>query len=343
MKHRLLLVAAVVAAVACSCAREEQWWQLRGAVLSVEDLQSVDWPKIARDCGINTLGTHIHPTQVCEFLESEKGQEFLRECEEYGICVEHQLHSMNELLPRDLYEEDPQMFRLNDEGVRTADFNCCVHSEAALQIIAKNAAAFAARLRPTNHRYYFWLDDGAPTCVCPLCKEYSASEQALIIENRMIGAIREVDPKATLAHLAYANTLDAPVKVKPDKNIFLEFAPFYRNIEHPLSELDALPPEGYGQMTHGQNLKYLEDNLKVFPAETTVILDYWLDVSMCSGWKKPAVQLPWHPEVVRDDLATYKKYGIRNATSFAVYMDDAYFESYPSLAPLKEYGACFED
>ena len=191
MKHRLLLVAAVVAAVACSCAREEQWWQLRGAVLSVEDLQSVDWPKIARDCGINTL--------------------------------------------------------------------------------------------------------------------------------------------------------DAPVKVKPDKDIFLEFAPFYRNIEHPLSELDALPPEGSGQMTHGQNLKYLEDNLKVFPAETTVILDYWLDVSMCSGWKKPAVQLPWHPEVVRDDLATYKKYGIRNATSFAVYMDDAYFESYPSLAPLKEYGACFED
>ena len=310
---------------------------MRGVVLSVNDLSTADWPWIAKKNGINTIGTHMLPSEVAGFMDSDKGKEFLRECSDYGIDIEHQLHAMGELLPRDLFAEDSTMFRMDRAGRRVADFNCCPHSEKALDIIASKAAAFAKALPATNHRYYLWLDDNSEPCFCPLCREYSASEQALIIENRMLEAIRKVDPEAMLAHLAYQKTMEPPVKVKPAEGIFLEFAPIEREWDRPLTDLEA--PGRKGRMSHKEVLELLEANLKVFPAETAVVLEYWLDVSLASDWRKPAVELPWHPEVFISDLETYKSFGIKNFTSFAVYMDSTYFSTFPDRPCLSEYGA----
>ncbi|MBR5176184.1 MAG: DUF4838 domain-containing protein [Bacteroidales bacterium] len=317
-------------------ADKEPFFKMRGAVLSVEDLESTSWPEIAKRNGINTIGTHVTPSQVSDFMRLEKGGVFLQECERMGIYVEHQLHAMGDLLPRDLFAEDSTMFRMNGDGKRMADFNCCAHSEKALETISSRAAQFAAALPATNHRYYFWLDDNSEPCCCPLCREYSASEQALMIENRMLESIRKVDPEATLAHLAYQRTMEPPVKVKPSDGIFLEFAPIERQWDRPLSDLDA--PGRKGRMSHRRVMELLDANLKVFPAETAVALEYWLDVSLASDWKKPAVQLPWHPEVFAQDLEVYKSRGIRNVTSFAVYMDSTYFNTYPDQECLRDYG-----
>ena len=308
---------------------------MRGVVLSVEDLETADWPRIAHENGINTLGTHITPDQVLRFWESEKGRKFQEDCTKYNIKVEHELHAMSCLLPREYFAEDSTMFRMDENGRRTADFNCCVSSARALDTIASRALFYARHLTATNHRYYFWLDDGAPICQCPECAELSASEQALIIENRMIEAIRSYDPEAMLAHLAYYSSLQAPRKVKPQEGIFLEFAPFQRRLDKPLTDSIA---EVAGIGCNAKNLEFLRENLKVFPAETAVVLDYWLDVSMASGWKKPAVELPWDGDVYRSDIATYADLGIQNITTFAVYMDSVYFAKYPEPACLKEYG-----
>lgn len=309
---------------------------MRGVVLSVEDLQTAPWPSIAKEFGINTIGTHITPSQVLGFIQSDKGEAFMAECERYGIDVEHQLHAMGDLLPRELFAEDSTMFRMDKNGHRVADFNCCSHSTKALDIIATNVAAFASSLPATNHRYYYWLDDNSEPCFCPLCKEYSASDQALIIENRMLEALRTVDPEATLAHLAYQKTMPPPEKVKPLDGIFLEFAPIERQWDRPLTDLDA--PGRKGRMSHREVLELLDANLEVFDSETAVVLEYWLDVSLASDWRKPAVQLPWHPEVFKSDLGTYKGRGIRNVTSFAVYMDSTYFRNYPVRECLSDYG-----
>ena len=317
-------------------AERKSWFGMRGAVLSVEDLQTAPWPGIAARNGINTIGTHITPSQVLSFIQSDRGQAFLRECSDLGIDVEHQLHAMGDLLPRDLFEEDSTMFRMNREGRRVADHNCCPHSGKALGIIASNAARFAASLPATNHRYYYWLDDNSEPCFCPLCQDYSASDQALIIENRMLEAIRKVDPEATLAHLAYQETMEPPVKVKPSEGIFLEFAPIEREWDRPLTDLEA--PGRKGRMSHRRVLELLDANLKVFPAETAVVLEYWLDVSLASGWRKPAVELPWRPDVFVADLGVYKDRGLRNVTSFAVYMDSTYFSVYPGEESLADYG-----
>ena len=311
---------------------------MAGVVLSVEDLASYDWPELASRNGINTIGTHIRPSQVLGFIESAQGKAFLEGCEKYGIEVEHQLHAMGDLLPRDLFEEDSTMFRMDGNGRRTPDKNCCAHSEKALSIISANVAMYAKALPATNHRYYYWLDDNSPVCSCPLCQEFSPSEQALIIENRMIKAIREVDPQAKLAHLAYEGTMEPPRKVEPEEGIFLEFAPIDRQWDRPLADLSA-PGSRKNPMRHEEVLRLLDANLEVFDPEDAVVLEYWLDVSLASRWKKPAVNLPWHGDVFVSDIATYAGRGIHDFTSFAVYMDSTYFREFPCQPALADYGS----
>lgn len=53
----------------------------------------------------------------------------------------------------------------------------------------------------------------------------------------------------------------------------------------------------------------------MFPRATAQVLEYWLDVSRFSGWKRPSVKIPWNPEVMRADAAAYAKRGIRHVLS----------------------------
>ncbi len=309
----------------------------RGVILHSQDLaSSLPWPKLAKEAGLTTIATHFGPQDVIPFLQSERGRQFLRECEENGLQTEHELHAMSYLLPRDLFKKDPSMFRMNEKGERTPDCNCCAHSSEALSIIAENAVKAARIARSTTHRYFYWLDDGRDGCHCPRCRELSVSDQALLIENAIIKALRsEISPQASLAHLAYAKTFKPPKQIKPDPGIFLEFAPINRSWTVPLSDGKGGVP---GQPNHKSQLTALDQNLKIFPAETAQVLEYWLDVSLFSRWKKPAVKLPWHPEVCRKDVQTYRDRGIRNITSFAVYIDDAYQKRYGDLSFIKDYG-----
>ena len=75
----------------------------------------------------------------------------------------------------------------------------------------------------------------------------------------------------------------------------------------------------------------------MFDPETAIILEYWLDVSLFSRWKKPAVELPWRRDVFLSDIDTFAKMGVKNVTSFALFMDAEYFSKY-SATPVKEYG-----
>jgi hypothetical protein len=329
------LLLAIASLTMCACTHKAPVFEMRGVVLTVEDLETVDWAKLAHENGINTIGTHVTPVQVAAFIQSEKGKKFLADCEKYGIYVEHQLHAMGQLLPRELFAEDSTMFRMNKEGRRVKDFNLCVHSQKALDIVAANAQHYAEILPATNHRYYFWIDDNCPMCACGKCAGYSESDQALIVENRIIKELRKHDPEAQLAHLAYLSTYEAPHRVKPEEGIFLEFAPISRSWDKPLLDEQATGKEN---TIRQELMQHLKDNLTVFPVETAVVLEYWLDVSLFSGWQKPAVKLPWHKEVFESDIDTYASMGIRNITTFAVYIDDKYIDAYKDLSFLKEYG-----
>jgi hypothetical protein len=219
---------------------------------------------------------------------------------------------------------------MNEQGQRTADANLCVHSARALDIAAENALALAQTLKPTTGRYFFWGDDGSPWCRCPDCRGLSDSDQALLFENRLLQALRKTEPRAQVAHLAYGNTLPPPKQLKPAPGIFLEYAPIHRRYD--------LPYAAQQDQSHQDRLEMLDANLAVFGAQNAQVLEYWLDVSRVSRWKKPALKLPWNSAVFAADLDTYGARGIRHVTSFAVFIDADYLLRHGE-PPLDEYGA----
>jgi hypothetical protein len=302
------------------------FFRTRGVVVSPDDLTLGDWPERASSAGLTVIALGAAPSGLIQFIKSDSGKGFLAKCRQLGLDVEYEMHAMFELLPRSLFTENPDFFRMDDDGKRTPDANLCVHSDEALEIVCDNAVVMCKALRPTTHRYFLWFDDGQPGCRCSKCREFSDSEQALIVENRMLAAIRGFDAKARLAHLAYTRTMSPPVKVKPIPGVFLEFAPFTRSYKASLRD-----------PSNSRDLEALDANLKVFKAEDARILEYWLDVSLFSSWKKPAVKLDLDERILRDDLRAYAKRGIRSVTTFAVFIDKDYADRYGD-PPIKQYG-----
>ncbi len=298
----------------------------RGLVVYPSDIISVGSSsliKFMRDANLNLLGIHTNSLgrnpmtgefedlpNLKTFLESEDGKYLLEECRKHKIFVEYESHILKEVLPRELFDDHPEFFRMDKDGVRQRNHNMCFSSEGAYEVIEKNILEIIKWLKPTTHRYLFWTDDVTGAfCNCEQCAKYSESEQALIYENRLLAILRKEDPEATLAHLAYHNTLTAPVNVKPSDGIFLEYAPISRNYTEALSE---------------EHQKNLRDNLTVFPAKSAHVLEYWLDASMFSRMirvgRDNVAQVPWDLNNCERDIKLYTGLGIKSITTFATWM-----------------------
>jgi hypothetical protein len=144
-------------------------------------METYDWPALAKAAGLTTLATHIRPSEIAAFVKTDPGQKFLDQCRQHGLEVEHELHALGDLLPRELFEKDKEMFRMDEQGQRVRVHNLCVHSQPALE----KAADYTRLLPSTTGRYFYWIDDGMPMCRCPKCRGYSDSDQALIFANHL--------------------------------------------------------------------------------------------------------------------------------------------------------------
>src|SRR5690625_4614467 len=310
----------------------EKLIQTRAVTLAWNDVATLDWPYLAVQAGLNNISFYVNDS----LMESETFHNIMKSCKSFNIDVEFEQHAMAEILPRTLFEKDPTMFRMDEEGNRINDYNCCASSVDGLSIISENARQRTLRQKSTTGRYFYWLDDGGKKCYCSKCKDLSFSDQSLLIENEIIKSIKTIDSSYTLSHLAYTDTIPAPTVIKPEPGIFLEFAPFQRRWDKPLSDREARRENM--PLTHGEYMDHLDENLKVFPVETAHILEYWLDVSLFSGWEKPAVQLPWRPDVCKADIETYTQKGIKHIRTFAAYIDAEYVANHKDLSFINEYG-----
>ena len=312
--------------------------EYRGVVVYPNDITSVglkEWKRRIRQSGINLIGLHAatsnDPLDTLEaFMKSPAGKQFLRLCRRMHVEVEFELHALLHLLPRELYATHPEYFRMDSNGRRVADYNLCFSNPEAVEAMRPQLAAMLRWMKPTTHRYFFWPDDKQDKfCHCEKCREYSPSEQSLLYENQLLDMIRQYDPKAELAHLAYHQTQTAPVKVRANSGIFLEFAPILRDYDHPLA------PESD---------KALQENMLAFNTCPPHILEYWLDESMYARWKRNAlVPLPFRPEACRRDILHYRETGAGSITCFATWLNGDYLRLFGSTdAIFTSYRHCFE-
>ena len=275
------------------------------------------------------LAAHVSMQKCIDMLETEEWRRFHRRMEKAGIAVEFEMHALSWILERDKFDTHRDWFRMTDTGERTPEFNCCASNPDVLDYIRERSAKLAKIFRPDTDKYYFWIDDVATAaCQCENCRELSASDQALILYNAIADGLASVNPKAKLSYLAYFATLPVPTKVAKQDNVFLEFAPLARDFD--VSLFDETREKNYSQV------KTLPALLDFFGRDDAKVLEYWMDNSLFSGWKRPPKEFHLNPVTCAADVAQYRKLGFDSITSFGCFLGEDYRDLYGD-ADLSEY------
>jgi len=280
------------------------------------------WIDKMADMGVDTLGIHpvggvkAHETlnELIERLNTAEFRNLIDYACRRGLSIEYELHAASYLLPRELFATNPEYFRMDENGNRTTEINLCASNHDALEFVCKRAVELAKLLYRSSGKYYFWLDDARHTgCCCPKCREYSDSDQQLMILNAVLKALRLYDPDAKLAYLAYFSTITPPEKVAKEDGIFVEYAPIERDFKTRLSESDQADVS---------NIKSL---VEFFGRSDAKVLEYWLDNSLFSGWKPDNIQkLEPDNSLIRDDIHYYNSLGFEYISTFACYLGEDY-------------------
>lgn len=287
-----------------------------------------------KESGLDLIG--IHPgggdaaaELLDELLEYLKNPEFtakLDELEENGMELEYELHALNWLLPKEILDEHEDWKRVDGEGKRTHKYNFCVSADGVLDYIADRSYHLATQLGQKSHRYNIWMDDIKDGyCHCDRCKGLSAADQTLMFCHAVLRGLRRYDPEASQSYLAYYDTLETPKTVKPQDGIFLEFAPIERWTHGLTHEWDAVPAL-----------------VECFGADTAKVLEYWVDNSLFSKWKKPPVKCVLDKEGMKRDLRFYREAGFKDMTSFGLYLGSEYTALHGEFS-IKEYADCFDE
>lgn len=308
-----------------------------GIIVHPEELSPL-LPKRLEAAGIDTLG--IHPAggrnaarsldEAILMHEQPGYKDIINSIQASGISVEYQAHVMSWLLPRSDFDRHPEWFRLDEHGKRVPEFNLCVSNPEALEYVSNRTALLAETLYTGSDQWYFWPDDitGA-VCHCDKCRLLSASDQQMIMVNAMLRGIRKLDRGHRLCYLAYHDCIAPPRTVKPDEGVFLEYAPFDRDIDKPLADSSSAK--------NSTETEALPGLLRLFGKAGSTALDYWMDNSMRSDWKKPPKQFKLNETVLREDVRFYASLGFEAVTCFGCFLG-ADYEALYGEPPVTLYG-----
>ncbi len=285
------------------------------------------------DAGATAIGIHPGGGRRADEILRENlrlfGTDGFRELVEYagdrGLKVVYEIHAWSYLLPRELFAEHPEYFRMDGEGRRTPEGNFCVGNPEALRIVAENAARLAGELPGSAPEYYFWPDDVAGAdCRCPSCRELSPSDKQLRVVNAVARRLRKDNPAAEVAYIAYNDCFAPPVAEAPEEGVFLEYAPMSRGLDRPAREMSE---------EFRANLDAL---LELFGSENARLLEYWYDNSYYSGWKLPPRKFGVDEGSVVRDIDFYGRLGFRSFGTFYCYLGADYRALYgtpPAFPP----------
>lgn len=295
---------------------------MKGSMIIHPDELSAVWIDRLADLGIDTLG--IHPVggasaaaSLADLLRLSGTVEY-RELIDYahsrGLEVEYELHAAGYLLPRDLFAEHPEYFRVNGQGERVADHNFCVSSREALELVARRSAELAEALYGSCDRFYFWMDDGHDLfCHCEKCKRFSPSDQQMTVINRMIRQIRKRKPRASLAYLAYMDSI-VPPSISAEDGVFLEYAPFEKYTAKGDNAHELIRRER----------QMISPLMAHFGSGPRKVLEYWYDNSLYSNWQKPPKKFHLDSEGMEKDIREYSELKFDTVSTFACFLGSDY-------------------
>lgn len=309
----------------------------RGILVHPEDLTD-KWILCMADAGLNNLGLHpVGGRLAHESLQRAVDTHILPEsrrlralAKEKGINVEYEAHAMGWLMPRHIFSEHPEWFRMNEKGERVADFNMCASNPEALEYLAERTALLARLTETGSDKYYLWTDDVSGfSCHCPMCRSLSPSDQQLALVNAMLKGLRRYKKDAKLCYLAYHDALAVPEKVEPEEGVFLEFAPIGRDHHRPINDPDC--------DKNRDEIRDLKKLMDFFGKKDSRVLEYWMDNSKFSNWTKPPKRFTLDAGVMERDAEFYASMGFEEMTSFGCYLGPDYEELFGE-ASLTEYG-----
>ena len=238
----------------------------------------------------------------------DEGDEWI--AEETGIRLEIGGHGMSELLPRELFESRPVLFRMfqpeDFNGRRMSDSNfCCNHPESK-RIVQENYRKKIKKLKGV-YAVHTWADDlpAGGWCLCPLCRSYSPADQSMIAMRHFTEVVAQEKLPMRVPVIAYHDTM-YPGKLAPvPKEGFLLYAPRERCYAHALNDPTCARNRFY--------FKALQEWMEKFAGiDDAHTFEYYFDQILFRGLH------PFIPDVILEDMAAYEKAGIQTHLSLQV-------------------------
>ncbi len=172
---------------------------------------------------------------------------------EWGMFV----HTFPQLMPSSVYfSEHPEYFSLVN-GKRIQDGQLCLSNPDVIRILTENLAGHMAQA-PEKIYWSVSQNDCINFCECPECKKlyerYGAVSGAYV---EMANRIAEKFPDKQISTLAYQFTRQAPVNIRPAKNVNIMFCSIECNRSMPLAD----DPRSAGFVKDLKDWSSLTDNI----------------------------------------------------------------------------------
>ena len=204
-------------------------------------------------------------------------------------------HTAAYLVPKQLYyEKHPEYYAMNLQGKREfysqsdSYVHLCMSNSDAVKIATERVLAWV-RMQPDKVFFCITQGDGHDWCQCPNCKAHDVEEGNYsdrllkLLVNPIARAVGREFPKAKIVTLAYCGTDEPPAKVKPEKNVYVMYCPYWGialSMAHPLTH--PLNAEAERQLRGWH---------KVAP-HNMMIYDY--NLYFCPSWEAWPQKLKWY-------------------------------------------------
>jgi len=257
-----------------------------------DDRAFIDW---MGKSGANAFSYIRHPFDTQLTIP-----ELLPDFQRRGIDVEYGGHVIPLLVPRELFRDHPDYFPASGDGARSDHGNLCTSNAAALATASRNAVQYV-RDYPEMSVLHIWGADlwHGGWCHCRDCASFSVQDQSLHVCNAVASGLAEAGVARPVCYLAYHDTLDADLSLRPHDNVFVEFAPRERCYGHALNDPVCETNRRYATA--------LERYAELFAGRVR-LFEYYGDAILFFGCAVPLT------EVIAADMAYYARLGVPGIT-----------------------------